>query len=136
MYYGGYNAILYDNEPFMMMPLIIVLTNCLKEKDEAHYTRRMRTFCNNCRLETINHVIRVDMSGSSDGAFSLPSAEGKNSEIQSYSFINIKGENRNSPIWGTIRFISDLSTGNKKNLSNRKVRSKDIAKRKVRKDLK
>ena len=135
MYYGGYNAILYDNEPFMMVPLIIGLTNCLKEKDEAHYTRRMRTFCSNCRLETINHVIRVDMFESSDGAFPLPSAEGKNGEIQSYSFINIKGENQNSPIWGTIRFISDLSTGNKKNLSNRKVRSKDIVKRKVRKRI-
>ena len=135
MYYGGHNAILYSNEPFMMMPLIIWLTNCLKEKDKAHYARTMETFCNNCKLETINHVIRVDLSESSDGAFPLPSAEGKNGEIQSYSFIYIKDKNQNSPIWGTIRFTSTAFTANKKNLLNRKVRSKNIAKRKVRKRI-
>lgn len=105
LYYGGHNAILYEEEPFSMMPLIIGLTNCLKEiNGEKHFTRTLQKFCSNCYLEMKNNRIRIDCSESNNGALSLLLSD-KTGELLSYTFIYTMKVYSKSPIWGTIHFI-------------------------------
>lgn len=105
LYYAGHNAILYEEEPFSMEPLIIGLGEHIKiTAGEKHYTEKTRRFCKDASLFMRDNDIMYDFSV--DGPDTSPAVVTlvKNGDILPYSFIVNRKSDKKSPFMGRIYF--------------------------------